>query len=364
MTDMTTTRQRTTAILLSGLLCLMALPSSSAGQAVPRESHPCCETIHDFVRLPDGTRLRTIVTRPRERVGRLPGVLFVGWLSCDSVELRPGVEDGWSRFQRSLVADTGAVVMRVDKPGVGDSDGVCAETGFNREVEGYRAALQALKRLEYVDAGAIALVGGSMGGAMAPLVAQGEPLKAVAVWGTFAGTWLEHLLGHERRRLTLSGHRPAVVNEMMQGLSELHARILYDRLRPSNVLEARPGLRPLWHGEPGGLYGRPAAFHHEAQAVNVIAAWEQVEAPVLVVHGEFDWIMSRVDHERIVDAVNRVRPGTARFVSIPKTDHHFWSFESAAAAFREEGGRYSVEATEAIVRFVRQNLFPAAVKRP
>jgi pimeloyl-ACP methyl ester carboxylesterase len=204
--------------------------------------------------------------------------------------------------------------------------------------------------------GRLAIVGGSMGGAMAPLVAAGQPVAAVAVWGTFARTWLEHLVALERRRLTLSGDAPGVVSDKMRGLGALHARILSERILPRQALAARPDLQALWPGEPEGLYGRPASFHHQAQAANIAAAWERVTAPVLAVHGEFDWIMSRADHELIAEVVNRDRPGTARFVSIPRTDHHFMAFESPVKAFRNEGGHYNGEATAAVVRFLRDHV--------
>jgi pimeloyl-ACP methyl ester carboxylesterase len=342
--------------LVVGLLLLPAAAARGAAHEVHRERHDCCETYYDHVRGPDGSRLRTIVTRPAGRPGRLPAVLFVGWLSCDSVELRPQAQDGWSRFLRALVAESGAVVMRMDKPGVGDSEGVCAETDLDSEVAAYRAALQALKRLEFVDEHALALVGASLGGAIAPLVAAGQPLKAVAVWGTFSRTWLEHLLELERRRLALAGDPPGLVNEKLRGLAELHARILTDRALPRDVLAAHPRLGPLWYGEPTGLYGRPAAFYHQAQAANVAAAWEKVDAPVLAVHGEYDWIMSRSDHELIADVVSRARAGGGRFLSIPRTDHHLLEYASPEQAFREQGGRYTGTAAEAIVGFVRRHL--------
>ncbi|HBY64409.1 MAG TPA: hypothetical protein DEH78_31700 [Solibacterales bacterium] len=280
----------------------------------------------------------------------------MAWLSCDTVELSPGAEDGWARFQKALIRDTGAVVMRVNKPGAGDSDGNCGATDFDTEVAGYKAALQALKQLDSVDPNALAIVGASMGGAIGPLVAQGERLRAVAAWGTFARTWFEHLLAQERRRLVLAGDSPSVITEKVRGLSELHARVLFDRLRPRDVLRKHPELGALWYGEPDGLYGRPAAFHQQAQAANLAAAWEKVDAPVLAVHGEYDWMMSRVDHELIAEVVNRLRPGTARFAAIPGTDHNFMSFETAEKAFRREGGRYNEEAGRTIVNFVRDRL--------
>jgi pimeloyl-ACP methyl ester carboxylesterase len=324
--------------------------------SAPPEAHDCCDVSYGSVAAPNGHRLRTIVTRPKGRSGRLPAILFTAWLSCDTVELKPGAQDGWSRFQRALVSDTGALVMRMDKEGVGDSEGVCSKTDYDTEVAGYRAAFEQLAAREDVDPGALVIVGGSMGGATAPLVAQGRTLKAVAVWGTFAKTWLEHLLELERRRLALAGDPPATVNEKMRGYGELHALFLTQRLLPREVLALRPKLGPLWYDEPDSLYGRPAAFHHQAQALNLVAAWEKVDAPVLSVHGEYDWIMTRSDHELIADVVNRVRPGSARFVDIPKTDHHFMVYDTPEQAFHEQGGRFSSDAVETIVAWVRERL--------
>lgn len=351
---------------MHGTVMVLAAALAAAGleppPALPRrsratlESHACCDTTYGSVTAPGGQRLRTIVTRPHDLGGRLPAILFTAWLSCDSVELRAGAQDGWSVFQRALVADTGALVMRVDKPGSGDSEGVCAETGYDAEVAGYRAAFEELARREDVDPARLAIVGGSMGGATAPLVGQNRPLAAVAVWGTFAKTWLEHMLELERRRLTLSGDAPGMVNEKMRGYGELHALFLTHRMLPREVVAARPHLKALWYDAPDGLYGRPASFHHEAQAANVLAAWTRVTAPVLAVHGEYDWIMSRADHELIAEVVNRGRPGTARFVEVPRTDHHFMAYDSAEQAFREEGGRPSLEAVRAVVGWVRERL--------
>jgi dienelactone hydrolase len=308
--------------------------------------------------------VRTIVTRPRLGPARAPALLFIGWLSCDSIALRSDARDGWSEFLRALISRSGFVVMRVDKPGVGESEGNCGETDFETEVAAYRAAYQALARLAFVDAKRIGLVGASMGGAIAPLIAQGTDVAAVAVWGTFSKSWLEHMLELERRRLDLLGERPGAVTNQLARLSAIHAGVLLDRSTPRQVLERRPGLGPSWYGEPGGLYGRPAAFFHQAQQTNIAAAWERVRAPVLAVHGEYDWIMSRDDHALIARIVDRARPGRGHFLSIPRTDHHFEVFDTPAQAFRGEGGRYDGVATDAIVRFLRRELRPDASPLP
>jgi pimeloyl-ACP methyl ester carboxylesterase len=343
--------------LLATAGSIIDLPRRSSA---PPESHECCEVEYGAVCAPSGHRLRTIVTRPKGRTGRQPAILFTAWLSCDSVELGPGAADGWSRFQQALVTDSGAIVMRVDKEGVGDSEGNCAHTDYETEVAGYAAAFDQLAARDDVDPDRLAIVGGSIGGATAPLVAQGRKLRAVAVWGTFSKTWLEHMLELERRRLTLSGDTPAAVNEKLRGLVEFHALFLTHRLLPREVLAQRPALAPLWYGEPESLYGRPAAFHHQLQAQNILAAWERVDAVVLSVHGAFDWIMSRDDQQLIADVVNRRHHGSARFVEIAKTDHHFTQYDTPEQAFQEKGGRVSIEAIQTIVSWVHDTLAPRA----
>jgi pimeloyl-ACP methyl ester carboxylesterase len=57
------------------------------------------------------------------------------------------------------------------------------------------------------------------------------------------------------------------------------------------------------------------------QDLNLWAAWEKVDAPVLAIWGEHDWIMSRDDIEKIAELANRRRPGNGRFVALPRTTH-------------------------------------------
>src|SRR6476660_702129 len=59
----------------------------------PRESYPNVDVIYDSVTAPDGKRLRTIITKPRNAKGKLPVIFVAGWLSCDSVEAPADTKD-------------------------------------------------------------------------------------------------------------------------------------------------------------------------------------------------------------------------------------------------------------------------------
>ena len=71
--------------------------------------------------------------------------------------------------------------------------------------------------------------------------------------------------------------------------------------------------KPFGYDSPDGQYGRPAAFYQQLQALNLGEVWQSVNAPVLVIRGTGDNIMSRADSEAIVQIVNHVHPGHARY---------------------------------------------------
>src|SRR5262249_17255427 len=139
-------------------------------------------------------------------------IFVVGWLSCDSVEAPPGSMDGSQLVLQSIARLPGFATVRMDKAGVGDSQGDCASTDFTTELGGYRQAFRALRDYTFVDPDRIFLFGISNGGGFAPLVAEGAPVKGYVVDGGWIKTWYEHMLEIERRRLGLQGTGPAELN--------------------------------------------------------------------------------------------------------------------------------------------------------
>jgi pimeloyl-ACP methyl ester carboxylesterase len=303
-----------------------------------------------------GHRVRTVTTRPADARGRLPLIAFVPWLSCDSIESPRGPADGWARMLRTVASSVDAAFVRVDKPGVGDSEGDCSRTTLEDDLAAYRAAIRAALARPDVDASRLTLFGGSIGGALAPLLALDFKVHALVAAGGFSRTWSEHILGHERRRLTLSGKPPEEVNAAMRGFVDFYALYLDSGLTPAEVVARRPDLKALWYDGPEHQYGRHARYFQVVQAQNVEAAWDKVRVPTLVVWGEYDWIMGRADQERIVEIVNAHAPDLAQLAVVPGMNHHFDRFASAAEAFAEKGGTYAVDATMTIVEWLRRNI--------
>lgn len=321
---------------LLGALLLVLL---SANPVAAEEAHPGVTNVSVRIQVDEGVTLAGVLTRP-EGVERPPVIQFVQWLSCDTVMLSPERQNGWSQMQRAIIRDSGFAVLRVDKRGVGDSGGGdCAELDFDTELADHRAVLDALQGRDDVDTDRIVLFGASMGSRQAPLVAAGEDgIAGVLVWGGGALTWFERMILFDRHALELSGEEHAAVNARMKEHIRLHVRYLLEGTDPPDIIREDPAMGPVWERtfgtSEGAHYGRPFAFHQQAQRADWAAAWTRIDAPVLAVQGAFDWF----ENPEGGRTIERLAPN-GRFVVLPNMDHHFTLYDSARQAFAGEGGR-------------------------
>jgi hypothetical protein len=119
---------------------------------VPEEHFPGVTTVYDSVQTSDGYRVRVILTHPVKSKGRLPVVFLTGWLSCDVPEYPSGKLDGFGQVLHDVAVNSGYALVRVEKPGSGDSEGPnCAAADFNAELAAYRAAFAALSGYDFID---------------------------------------------------------------------------------------------------------------------------------------------------------------------------------------------------------------------
>jgi pimeloyl-ACP methyl ester carboxylesterase len=288
---------------------------------LPKEKYPGVEVTHDFVTNSKSERLRTLISRPVNATGKVPVVFVVGWLSCDSLEYPFGGGSGMDLLVQYLVSSSGFATVRMDKPGIGDSEGICADADFQSEISGYQAAFAAMKKFPFLDTDRVAVVGLSNGGGFSPLAVGNNKVRGFVSAGSWGRSWYEHMLAIERGRLALSGSTPAQVNDTMNKFIEFYQMYLIQKMTPGQVLAKKPEWRSIWYDTDTTQYGRPAAFYQQLQDLNLGEAWAKVEAPVLVIRGEYDWIMPRADGEAIADIVNQTRSGRAKYVELPRVSH-------------------------------------------
>lgn len=297
-----------------------------------------------------GYRVLTITSRPKGATGKLPLVVFVPWLSCSPVENPLDLNDGWSKMLRGVMRDGGVQLVRIEKPGVSDSEGPdCSETDLDHDMAAFRAGIRAALSDPGADASKLYLFGGSVGGALVPILAREFKPRGIIATGGFTRTWYEHMLDIERRRLTFQGMKPPEVNAGMRALGGLYDRVLNRGQSPGQVLAEQPAWRPYWEDENDRQYGRPTRYYRQLHALDVEGAWQDVTVPTLIVWGEFDWIMGREESDRAAAILG----DKATYVVRPGMNHHFDVFADRAAAFREEGGKYDAGAAEAMVRWLK-----------
>jgi pimeloyl-ACP methyl ester carboxylesterase len=310
-------------LLSLAFACLGSLASAQTDvSASHRERFSNADVLYGWVTNSRGQRLRTLVTRPRSASGKVPLIFFVGWLSCDSMEYPNGAgKDGFGTLMIRLIEDSGYATIRMDKPGVGQSEGDCAKADFQSELEGWKAAFDSAAKYDFIDAGRVFVLGLSNGGGFSPLVAGSHPVRGYISASSWGRTWYEHMLELERLRLNSAGKSPAEVNSSIKDFTDFYDLYLTKGMTPAQVLAQHAEWRDLWYDSPDGQYGRPAAFYQQLQALNLGELWQSVKCPVLVIRGTADTIMSHADSEAISQIVNQAHPGHARYVEVEGMDH-------------------------------------------
>ena len=331
---------------------LIALPNAAFAEArlvgdLPRKASkplvdlPGLETQYGAVRTTEGTRLRTILTRPAGTAGRLPAIMLIQWVSCGSTDF------GSTRQNelRQIADQSGMVFVRVERSGDGDSEGVpCTELDYDTEVRHYREAFDQIARHSWIDPSRFMLFGSSLGSTSAPLVAQGKKVAGIAVQGGGAVTYLERMINFDRIYLERSGkYSPGQIDGEMRRRIPFHVEYLLNGKTPKQIERERLDLKGVWQSIRGGAeapphYGRPYAWHQQAARKDFLAAWTRIQASVLVIHGEYDQFEPRHGHQLIADTLNRLRPGSATFIEVPRADHGMKIFASAEDAYADRNG--------------------------
>ena len=224
--------------------------------------------------------------------------------------------------------------MRVEKSGVGDSEGApCATVDFDNEAAGYTAALHALEQYAYVDPTRVFLFGHSIGGIEAPMIAAHDTtVRGIVAMSTVGIAWFEYELANLRRQLVLQGITPDSVDRAMRVKERCMHALLVDRQTLDQVIASDSTCRPYVQ------YPAHYTYMQQVAAQDVGALWRAVHARVLVVYPTSDFITSEQEHQYLVDATNAMHPGQATFATVTGMDHYLAAEESMAASIKDARG--------------------------
>ena len=287
----------------------------------PLESGAGTRTEYSAVEV-NGSLRRTIITGPPDDAMH-PAVLYVTGIGCFSQESF-GIESTEAKLLHGL-ARAGFVTMRVEKSGVGDSRGPpcrSPQADLRAEIAGYVEGLRALKALPRVRADRVFVVGLSIGGVEAPLIAQQEPVRGIAVVNTVAKPFIEYLLETRRRQSTLKGLAFDDIDRRQRLDEACNHALLLERQTPDALLRARPECAELVE------FPAPYTYMQQWAALDLSAEWKRVDAPVLIVQGESDFVATVADAPLLRDIVESFHPGRATLALIPGMDHYLTRAES------------------------------------
>jgi hypothetical protein len=250
----------------------------------------------------------------------------------------PFDEAGPYRRLVDAASAAGFATLRVDKPGVGDSEGGPYESvDFATETAGFLAALRYLAAHPSVDPARVFLFGHSMGGIMGPLLAKEVPLAGIVVYGTSGRTWVEYEVENLRRQDELAGGDPAALDATLRLLpGYLHA-VYFEGKSRADALAASPGLHESF-GTPL-QYGKNPEFFRQIARTNLAEAWSAYGGQLLVHYGTVDFVAPEEEHLAVARAVNTAHPGRATLLPLEGGTHAFQRAASMEDAFRAGGER-------------------------
>jgi uncharacterized protein len=294
----------------------------------PREQRDNAEIIYDSAPFENG-RLSVIINKPKNAKAKLPGVLFIPGYTCSSVD---GLTENhpYGRIVNAF-SDAGFVVLRIEKSGLGDSENTrdCSSTTLLDEVATFKAGLEKLKTLNYVDTSNIFIFGHSMGGIIAPALSANSQVKGVMVYGTTSKSWFEYQLEMNRLQLKLAKVPPLDYEERCRIQSKIVYEYFIEKKELSTIAqnpEMADILKSDWQydAENNMIFDRNQEYWRQIQDYPLLENWKNTQSKVLVLFGKSDFqAFSLADHEQIVNTVNHYHPNNASLIQFDETDHYF-----------------------------------------
>jgi len=280
---------------------------------------------YDWAAFGDGY-LRTITYLPKNRTGKIPFILLVPGYNCGSIENYMRSYNG--KIIRQWI-NAGYGVFTIEKSGIGDSYHCqpCEEVDLANDIDVFTLGYQKMKALNEADTGKLVIWGHSMGGVIAPVVANKVRPAGVIVFATVFRPWSEFLLEMHRVQAPLEGKSYEETELFVRKMQKIYYEFYVLKKTPEQ-LHNNPEYAATVESEldykPGGTnqWGRHWRFWQQTDSLDLAYEWSQVNCPVLSIFGGADFIQcSALEHLLITQTVNKSHPDMATHITIPDIDH-------------------------------------------
>ncbi|HEY9227247.1 MAG TPA: alpha/beta fold hydrolase, partial [Gemmatimonadaceae bacterium] len=246
-----------------------------------------------------GIKLAGTITIPRGRVGgRAPAVVTITGSGAEDRDGESAALPGYRPFRE--LADTlgkrGIAVLRLDDRGVNGSTAGPAWATSRDFAEDIRAAVMYLRKRPEIDATRIGLVGHSEGAMIAPMVAKTDgQLRGMVLLAGAASTG----------RDVLSSQQHYIVDTVAKLTGAARTQVLESfRRTTDSTAKAKPWMKFFLEYEPGLMA-------------------QQVETPVLILHGETDHQVPSSEAQRLAESFRTAGNHGVTVRLFPQTNHLF-----------------------------------------
>jgi hypothetical protein len=260
---------------------------------------------------------RLVVSKPKT-VKKSPAIIFIGGIGCYSLDNALDTTYNETQLLNSLTR-SGFVCVRAEKPGIGDNAKCkpCSEVSFLEELDGYVNAVNTIKKYNYVDSNQIYIIGHSMGGVFAPMVAQKTTIKGIIAYGTIGSNFIEYL--NKTRRTIAEAYQwsPVETDDYIKESCECASYYFVDKLTTEQATKKKEACKEYL---PVFDY-RSRAYNDELYSFNIPGLWKDFKGKALLLWGGSDYIASKEDHEILTHSINYYHSGNATFKVLENCTH-------------------------------------------
>lgn len=317
------------------------------------------EVIYDQV-VSNGTRHRVIVTKPK-REGKHPVFFWIQGIGLGTVDFPLTANNGTAKILKSF-SDDGFVTVRVEKTGLGDSEGGPADkVSYDAETDIFREGIRAINRYSFADRSQVYVFGHSMGGCHAPIIAADTPIKGIISYGTVSDSWLEWQIKADRWQAILGGADPKQVDQDVRKTVTFYGELYNERKSVDQIVKDHPDLAEFARQQsPDGvnMSARSIDYMRGVNDKNFSDFWSRIgDCRVLALFGENDFVALESCQTQIPVIVNRLKPGHATFQKVKESDHGFsktTSFQDSIAKWGKPGSEFNPEVIRVCKEWIKQ----------
>lgn len=316
----------------------------------PQESYRDLDVQYTQVKTGAGLQ-RAIITQVKTGVAN-PTVVFIGGIGCYSLD--SPFDTARSEIQvLNLLARAGFTAIRIEKPGIGDGAGhstPCNEIGFHDEVAGYASAIEELKQKQKIATNQpVYVIGHSMGGVMAPMIAEQTKIDGIIAYGTLGSNFIEYLAKTRRTIGEAYEWSQEETDKYIKDCIECTSYYFYGRESAEAAALKNPECRE--HLSVFDLRSRK--YNDELFALNIPAIWKNYSGKSLIAWGSSDFIASETDHQIIAKTIEQYHKNNGTLLTIINTDHGMNTANSFQQALTNPG-TYNTEVGTSFLKWLKK----------